>query len=243
MGPTGRMKDARTLALFLVVTGAAAASGCGLNQEGVSPPANTFFYPASAVTDTTGRWLFVTNSNADLRYNDGTVVTVDLATAGSDWVHRGGMVGNDFVTWGPCPQADYVNTPRPISEAPRFCCWDQLDPNILNCDERAYIDPNASVRIGSFAAGMVWQPSCLPAGQTATQRDACVPACEGGHEDGRLFIGVRGNSSVTDVDVKHVDQAPGIQFDCSSPGPFATCDSDHELTTSFNTIGINDPDL
>jgi hypothetical protein len=128
------MKDARTLARRLVVLGMAAASGCGLNQEGVSPPANTFFYPASAVTDTTGRWLFVTNSNADLRYNDGTVVSLDLTAVANDWSQRGGTVGSDFVSWGPCPQADYVNTPRPLSDAQHFCCWYQLDPNILNCD-------------------------------------------------------------------------------------------------------------
>ena len=62
--------------------------------------------------------------------------------------------------WGACPQADYVKTPRTKSTDPddvHFCCWDQLDPNILNCDERAYIPADNSVRIGSFAAGMVSQ--------------------------------------------------------------------------------------
>jgi hypothetical protein len=227
VGPTGRMQHARTLALFLVVTGTAAASGCGLNQEGVSPPANTFFYPASAITDTTGRWLFVTNSNADLRYNDGTVVTVDLAAAGSDWTQRGGTVGNDFVTWGSCPEADYVNTSRPISAAPHFCCWDQLDPNILNCDERGYIDPNASVRIGSFAAGMVLQDAKVA-------NDSAGAICTGGDNSGRrLFVAVRGDTSITWMDVDQSVTPPALHCvgDASTPQePFAACDGGHRLT-------------
>src|SRR5438552_2644895 len=77
------------------------------------------------------------------------------------------------------------------------CCWDLLDSNILNCDERRYIPPNATVLIGSFAALMVWQSYC---------DDPClayhhVPSCLADLNAGRLLIGVRGDTSLTYVDV------------------------------------------
>ena len=192
-----------------MVTGA--AFGCGLNQEGVPPPANTFFYPSSAVTDQEGRWLFVANSNADLRYNDGTLVTVDLAAAANDWLAA------DSVRWEPCPAADYVNTPRSTSEPQHFCCWDPQDPNILNCDERAYIQPAATVRMGSFAAGMVMQNATPPRDQAGTP---CATAQVDAH---RLFVAVRGDTSITWIDVAPGGTPPDIDpygtppsLDCGS---------------------------
>jgi len=222
---------------LLVLAAGGVAVGCGLNQEGVPPFADAVFFPGSALVDPTGDWLYVANSNSDLRYNDGTLVALHLRDPqGADQVENLREQG-----WAACPQIGYVRHHNDTTSD--ACCWDPLDANILNCDERKLVEPAATVKIGSFAAGMVWQPTCLPAGQTATHRAACVPACEGGHQDGRLFFGVRGNSSVTFVDVKHVDESPGILLDCSSPGAFATCDSDHELTTSTNTIGNTNPDL
>ena len=60
---------------------------CTLSQNGVVPPSDTFFYPTSGVmspTDPAGQWLYVANSNADLRFNDGTLVMVDAAKAYDD---------------------------------------------------------------------------------------------------------------------------------------------------------------
>lgn len=51
--------------------------GCPENA-GVSPPLNALFYPVAAVASSNGAWLYVVNSNFDLRYNGGTVLTVDL---------------------------------------------------------------------------------------------------------------------------------------------------------------------
>src|SRR5437016_5830713 len=72
--------------LAAVVVAGAAASGCGLNQEGITPPKDRIFYPGAIALDPLPsmarpgepHWLYVLNSNADLRFNDGTLVVVDL---------------------------------------------------------------------------------------------------------------------------------------------------------------------
>ena len=52
--------------------------GCSLHQAGVEPPDNRIFFPSGGIVDPDGKWLYVVNSNSDLRYNAGTVVVVDL---------------------------------------------------------------------------------------------------------------------------------------------------------------------
>lgn len=153
------------------------------------PPADTFFYPSSAFMPD-GQWLYVANSNADLRFNDGTLAMVNV---GTDVGYQVGAASDRQRPWGACPQVDYVN-PLPRSDAP-ICCWDALDSNILNCDERRYIVSDATVRIGSFAGGIAWQNYCAS--------DPCNPSgsCAYDPKAGRLFIGVRGNTSLTWVDV------------------------------------------
>lgn len=150
------------------------------------PPDDTFFFPTSGLMSPNGNWLYVANSNADLRFNDGTLVAVNVVQAAQDRDPR-------YATWPACSQSDYVN-PLPRSDTPS-CCWDALDGNILNCDERLYIQPGATVRIGSFAAGMVWQDSGYCAGVV--------------NGSGRIFIAVRGDTSLTWVDV---NEDPSLAF-------------------------------
>ncbi len=61
------------IALTIVLSAAA----CGAN-EGVPPPADRFFYPTGLVVSPDGRFLFVANSNFDIAFNGGSLVTVDL---------------------------------------------------------------------------------------------------------------------------------------------------------------------
>ena len=105
-----------------------------------------------------GDWLYVANSNADLRFNDGTLLVMNVgedrtvATDSGPVTLRGAASDRARPSdWAVCPQQDYVN-PLPRSTPPT-CCWDALDSNILNCDERLYVQSDATVRIGSFAAG------------------------------------------------------------------------------------------
>ena len=198
-----RPRAAGARALGLTALALCDSGACTLSQNGVVPPSDTFFYPTSGVmspTDPAGQLLYVANSNADLRFNDGTLVMVDVAKAYDD------RHSTDAArSWGACPQADYVN-PLSRSVAPD-CCWDLLDSNILNCDERLYIQSDATVLIGSFAALMVWQISCddpcLAYHATATS----TPTCLADPNAGRLLIGVRGDTSLTYVDVAPVGSA------------------------------------
>ncbi len=155
-----RAAGARARGLAALAALALSTWACTLSQNGVTPPSDTFFYPTSGVmspTDPAGQWLYVANSNADLRFNDGTLVMVNVGDAEvpnpslpDGVLHAAAKDRADPGAWGACPQADYVN---PLSRSlPQTCCWDLLDSNILNCDERRYIPPDATVLIGSFAA-------------------------------------------------------------------------------------------
>ena len=161
----------------------AAAPACKLNQQGVPPPLDRIAFPASALVDPDGRWLYVANSNSDLRYNNGTLVAVDLDAATQDRFAPVAPDGTPIV-WPVCPAADRVRPDSvdvhatPADQYP--CCWDFLDHTILNCDERLYIPPASTVKIGSFASGMVFQsfaePACDPiAGGTSLFLPAAEP--------------------------------------------------------------------
>jgi YVTN family beta-propeller protein len=237
-----------SLLFWLAAATAAAAFGCGLNQEGVQPLPDLIGYPASAVMDSSGEWLFVANSNADLRYNDGTLIAMRVARAAEDRRNRGVTIDGTFVPAETCPSVGYV---RPRSESPDFCCIDPLDPYVINCDERRYIESGATVRIGSFAAGMLRQdPPCK------VNPDSGCALCEGTVDTGtsRLLIAVRGDTSLTYVDVTPEGTKPDgsfqpLVFDCvgnstdhmngdDGHAPFAACDNDHRVIETESALAL-----
>jgi YVTN family beta-propeller protein len=167
-----------------------------------------------------GARLYVVNSNSDLRYNAGTVVAIDLALAASDVPAP--TEGRD--RWAGCSTDPTATKPPNHAQ----CCWDVLDAQILNCDERRYVLPGATVRIGSFAGRPVLQrlqPGSPPAAAGIGQR---------------MFIPVRGNGSVTMLDVAGADPAAprfyctGVRTDPSKAGyqqpTFATCEAAWTIT-------------
>ncbi len=244
--PRPRAVAARALGLA-----ALAASACSLSQNGVTPPADTFFFPTGAImnpTDTAGQWLYVANSNADLRFNDGTLVMVNVGDSEfpdpaqlDGTLHGAALDRANPESWGACPQEDYVN-PLPRSDAP-ICCRDLLDPIIINCDERRYVAADATVSIGSFAAGMVWQPFCNLSDGSYTN-PCSSEVCQPGENPGRLLIGVRGDTSLTDVDVAPVGHyknpsAVHPAFHCTADGLTPTlgeCDQKIQDTSSALTV-------
>jgi DNA-binding beta-propeller fold protein YncE len=213
-----------TVAVLALAAGALVPA-CGLNQEGVPPFHDAIAFPASALMDPGGRWLYVANSNSDLRYNDGTLVALDIDKVNA----RVTALATD-PTFGPCPQVGYIH---PHSDPnTKFCCQNQLDRSITDCDERQFIQSDATVRIGSFAAGMVMQPVVCP---DPSKPDPCTTQCGADPPASRLFFGVRGNSSITYVDIRH---EPDVSFTCDSTGqPFAECDTAHQIDTTKTTIG------
>jgi hypothetical protein len=243
---------ARAAAARALGLAALAASACSLSQNGVGPPGDTFFYPTSAImnpTDTAGQWLYVANSNADLRFNDGTLLAVNVGMSDfPDATHADGVLHGAAVdraaAWPQCPQEDYVN-PLPRSD-PQICCRDLLDSNIINCDERRYVAADATVSIGSFAAGMAWQPFCNLMDGTYTNPCPDTATCAPGENAGRLLIGVRGDTSLTDVDVapvgKYLNPSPiHPAFHCTLAGgltpTLAECDQKvQDTSTSLEVL-------
>jgi DNA-binding beta-propeller fold protein YncE len=168
----------------LAIGVAVIAGGCGFGESGIAPPTDRFFFPAAVAVDPGGEWLYVVNSNSDLRYNAGTVSAVDLRLARDDRMRA---------DWPACPTSSYV---PPLSNPPRYCCKDFIDQNIIDCDERAYVAKDATVRIGSF-------------GGTALVQKVGSGAAR------RLFIAVRAEPSITFVDV--TVSGRNVAMRCSDP--------------------------
>jgi len=290
------MERPQAPALALLAAACAWAPACGLNQAGVTPPTDTIAYPASAVMDRDGNWLFVTNANADLRYNDGSLMAFSLARAADD---RPAACTTDAdclapstcdldvnrctTPWGDCTQ---VNYPNPKTDPEHFCCWDVVNHKreALNCDERYYVCSQAdidagieskirgesNVRIGSFAAAMLLQTAKCPKLQAAPAPDPADPdqsprppvECDicANHEppNDRLLIGVRGDTSLTFVEVNSGDAATPPKLRCvyaengslEEPGEFAACDEEHRvirapsgLATPTDAVDTERPDI
>jgi hypothetical protein len=244
------MNRAIAPAQALLLAACAWLPSCGLNQAGVDPPRDTIAYPASAIMDRNGDWLFVTNSNADLRYNDGTLMAFSLTRAEGDRHPANSATRPDCLL---------VDDPNPRSDDKNKCCWDALDNNILNCDERFYVgathdegNGDQNVRIGSFAAGMVLQHLQCPVdfAQDQSQGEVDCSVCAGASSpEDRLMIGVRGDTSLTWIDTlpSAPDRATAADtpptFNCTAPpgemppdGPFQACDAFHRVVQAPNAL-------
>jgi DNA-binding beta-propeller fold protein YncE len=178
----------------------AVGGGCSFGESGIAPPTNRIFLPAGIVADPDDPFLYVVNSNSDLRFNAGTVVAVDLAQAA---LVR--TCASAASTGAPLPKActdapdQALQTQRPMCTKTRFsrtepqpgdyCCVDMLDSNILNCNEPQFIQSNATIQIGSFG------------GAIQLQRYLRNPNVLTSEVVRRLFVAVRAEPSITYADV------------------------------------------
>lgn len=179
---------------------ALAASGCSLGQSGIEPPNDQIFLPSGLAIDPAGDWLYVVNSNNDLRFNAGTVLPLDLVKAKS---HR----DRGLASWPDCTTTFFESDedPAALAEQPdQPCCVDLVNRHILNCNGRAYAQPDATVQIGSFGAATAVQ---RPTGKDSPWADGV---------SFRLFITVRADPSVTFMDVRRpLGGAPELR--CTGP--------------------------
>jgi DNA-binding beta-propeller fold protein YncE len=172
---------------------ALAGAGCGLGQAGINPPVDQIFLPGGLAVDPDGNWLYVINSNNDLRFNAGTLLAIDLQKAKAD---RG------LASWSQCRTTHFTDDTAPETLAGtsnEFCCLDLLQPHVLNCNERAYAQADATVQIGSFGG------------------DAAIQTYQGAEGElvRRIFIVVRAEPSVTFVDVTHPNGS--VHLRCNGP--------------------------
>ena len=225
----GQVGGSRRAACLVGLLGGLALGGCSLHQAGVTPPDNRVFFPSGGVVDPDGQWLYVVNSNSDLRYNEGTVVAIDLNAVRTDDPRQ---TGAPRETWQDCStDPRYV----PAANLPHLCCWDNLDPSILNCDDQALINRDWTIRIGSFGGTPVIQTPTDAAGDVL---------------DRRMFVPVRGDTSITFMNLARGVPAQGPKFLCTgdrvlpSPGSdgaspqtrFASCEDTWRVTRQHDPL-------
>lgn len=214
------------LRLPLSLGALACLGACGLgSKSGLQPPLDRIFFPTGLAADGSGGWLYVVNSNSDLRYNAGTLIAVDL---GKTRASRSEAASKQ---WESCPLPG--NTPRLPPAGTPFCCLDALDRRILDCDERAYVDARATVRLGSFGGAVIRHPYQ-----------------SGGEPVDRLYLAVRADPSVTVVDARVRDGRP--TFRCSGPrngepggdppGGNPTCSDEWKVRSAVHDPGITVPE-
>lgn len=215
-GPRRGLRFAGTAGVVLVALAGLASGGCSLHQAGVTPPDNRIFFPSGGIVDPDGAFLYVTNSNSDLRYNAGTIVAVDLALAGVD---------RQNLDWPVCP-----SDPRyvPAPNAPHACCRDFLDPTVLNCDDQALIDRDWTVRVGSFAGTPVIQRFLVPNPTFDPDHpDTTGPELiEPGNFNRRMFAPVRGDTSITMLNLARTQPSPAGVGRVLPDGPLLYCTGD-----------------
>lgn len=172
----------------------AIGGGCNFGQSGIAPPTNRVFLPAGIAADRDDNFVYVVNSNSDLRFNAGTVVAVDLA--------RAALVRSCALNQDQDACHDVQNpallSPRLVCDKTRFsrtepvedtyCCFDLLDSNILNCNEPQFIQSDATIQIGSFG------------GAIQLQRYQRAPQDPTSEVVRRLFVAVRAEPSITYAD-------------------------------------------
>jgi len=199
--PVGRVPILWLPALGALVL---AGAGCGLGQSGINPPMDQIFLPSGLAVDPDGNWLYVINSNNDLRFNAGTLLALDLQKARRAREQP----------WLECSTTHFIDDESPETLAgtsDEFCCLDLLRPHVLNCNERAYVQAEATVQIGSFAG------------------DATIQTYPGadGEPTSRLFVAVRAEPSITFVDVTH--SGGSVHMRCNGPRQ----DGDPQLRNPF----------
>ena len=174
-----------TSAAFLLSVVSVPVAGCSFGESGIAPPTDRIFLPAGIVADPNYSFLYVVNSNSDLRFNAGTVVAVDLKEAASTLAYA----KSSLDTWPPaCTKTRFSRT-EPVPGD--YCCRDLVDSNIINCNEPQYIQAPATVGIGSFGGAIeLYTPKCAA-------------------EVRRLFFAVRAEPSITFADVTVTPSSDG----------------------------------
>lgn len=229
-------------ALALVVSLAVSQAGCywHISVQGTNPPPSKLDWPAGMLIDPGGRFLYVTNGNADLKVGSGTLMMIDLLRFDCAVAAFNGETPDADCEQFPS-SSDIALVRDPHTRLPTAgCVADPDDPQIVDCTEDPFVLSNATVGIGNFAGTMRMQLGTqTQGGTTQTTR--------------RLFSAVRGDPSITYVDV-HLDKllaAPDAGGHIDVPGILDCFDDPQDLVSrkgydaTHNTTTISprcDPD-
>jgi hypothetical protein len=151
---------------------------------------------------------------------------VDLHKVRADYEDSDGQpaLAPDGLPWRSCsPDTRFVPGAN-VGDNDR-CCWDYLDPNILNCDEQKYILRERSVRIGNFGGRPVEQKI----GEPLTRW--------------RMFLPVRGDVAIGMIEIA-AETSDDVQLLCTGPrskptspqARFANCAPNWRITRTDDPL-------
>ncbi len=105
---------------------------CATEEPGINPGRDQFYFPTSLAIDGTRPYLYVTNSNADLRYNGATLTALNVKEI----------------------PADLTKLDAQVKAKKLSCAAGVIDPTVFECKEAQFIQSNATLRMGDFPSDM-----------------------------------------------------------------------------------------
>lgn len=123
---------ARGLLALTLLGATLGAVGCATDDAGITPPKDGFYFPVSVAVDPVRDVLYVANSNADLRYNGGTLMALDLSALPTDL-------------------SQVVDA---VQSGALDCSVDRIDASRWECSEKSLVIDSAVVRIGDFPSDL-----------------------------------------------------------------------------------------
>ncbi len=240
------------------------ALACDLSNEGNAPPVDSIFFPSGLLLDPRAapgepaRYLFVANGNNDLSYNSGTLAAIDLDAFFAAWSVPGTYAADPYCRDDVDPATgDVWDHPRCIAEtgsrvtpvAP--CRRLALLPQVIECDETPFIGPLR--RLDGYGQEQfgVGDESVVALGDFATlltsSCEDAQPSADGRCASPRIWVPVRGDPSITWIDVEGApDQPPVLACGQNQPDPDKRgtnnprCDRTHRLTHLRNDADLGD---
>jgi DNA-binding beta-propeller fold protein YncE len=179
---------------------AASALACVSPGEGPEPPSDAMYFPVGLAVSPGGHTLYVANSDFDLQYNGGTVLALDL---------------------------DRIRASIPP-------LWDESDPRYpcggLPANPKPILSPGACGPIDLRAPPVGGGPLVLASTQIGAFAADVVLATRPDRSGARLFLPVRGDPSLTWIDVdddRHAPPAGARLLSCGQSEASKRCDAVH----------------
>ena len=227
--PGARRATTASIAIGACVLGA----GCFVGDQALAPPDNAFYYPTALVRSPGGSTLYVANSDFDLQYDGGTVLALDL-------VKLRARIANLLKTLREIGPGS-ATTVRDACVTtcgrhdPLFCSFKGVD---LKTNTNTILNPGPCLAIPLDEAQIdLAHPDAnvpIPSATIGAFASAAVFVRRHGTPASRLFLPVRGDPSITFLDVN--DDAATATFegtlDCTGSGrnsPGERCDNKHRV--------------
>jgi len=103
-------------------------AGCASEEPGISPDRDRFYFPTGLALDPVRPLMYVACSNADLAFNGGTLLVLDIGKLPDDLRRVGDFVAQNKLD----------------------CKTSRTDTTVWECDEAQFIRPEATLRVGDF---------------------------------------------------------------------------------------------